>query len=125
MYHLIARCCEAAGLWKNDIDTMKKTTQLETDEVLIFDLTRTKTSTTQKPVIYSHRTSMLWDVYFALGVHLVMESFPQEQLFPKFFNRLNKSNWNGKGSSNESKATKLWTCYNNEIRNYATHFESE
>ena len=65
MYHLIARCCESAGIWKSDMGILKVASQLETNQLLHFDLTRTKTNTIQNPVVYCHKTSVLWDLYFA------------------------------------------------------------
>ena len=90
MYHLIARCCESASQWKSDISVVNRNSRLETNNVLKFDLTRSKTKTIQDPVVYAHKNKLLWDVYFALGMHLAMESQPQRQLFPDFFKTLKK-----------------------------------
>ena len=125
MYHLIARCCESAGIWKSDMGILKVASQLETNQLLHFDLTRTKTNTIQNPVVYCHRTSFLWDLYFALGMHLALESNPEDMLFPHFFKQLSKSKFTGKGSSNESKASKLWNSYHKEIMSLAKMYESK
>ena len=38
MYHLISRCCESAGIWKNEISVVNKSSQLLTDSILQVDL---------------------------------------------------------------------------------------
>ena len=108
MYHLISRCCESAGFWKNEITIAKKSSQLFTNSILQFELTRTKTKTMQQPVVYPHKNNFLWDLYFALGIHLAVEENPDGMLFPQFFKKLTKTNWNGKGDSHNSKSTELW-----------------
>ena len=123
MYHLIARCCESASQWKSDISVVNRNSRLETNNVLKFDLTRSKTKTIQDPVVYAHKNKLLWDLYFALGMHLAMESQPQRQLFPDFFKTLTKVKWNGKGDSHESKATNLWNRYHKEMLHLSEHYK--
>ena len=69
----------------------------------------------QQLVVYLHKNNFLWDIYFALGMNLAIESDPDGVLFPQFFKKLTKSNWNGKGDSNDSKSTELWNKYHKEL----------
>ena len=123
MYHLIARCCEVSGFWKSEMSVLKKKSQLETNSLLQFDLTRTKTRTTQTPIVYAHKTSFLWDLYFALGMHLALESKQEGMLFPEFFKKLSSTKLKGKGDSNDSKSSKLWIHYYQEILELAKLYE--
>ena len=90
MYHLVTRCCESAGLWKKEIQVVNKTSRLLTNSILEFDLTRTKTKTSQQSVVYPHKNNFLWDLYFGLGLHFAVESDPKDTLFPNFFKKLSK-----------------------------------
>ena len=115
MYHLVTRCCESAGLWKKEIKVVKKTSRLLTNSILEFDLTRTKTKTSQQSVVYPHKNNFLWDLYFGLGLHFAVESDPKETLFPNFFKKLSKEKNLKKGDNHKSKATELWNQYHKEL----------
>ena len=93
--------------------------------ILLFDLTRTKTKSTQQSVVYPHKNNFLWDLYFALGMHLAVESKPDGMLFPQFFKKLNKTNSVGKGDSHDSKATELWNQYHKEIIELSKMYEGK
>ena len=58
-------------------------------------------------------------------MHLAVESDPEGMLFPQFFKKLTKSKWNGKGDSNDSKATDLWNKYYQEILQLAKLYEGK
>ena len=87
MYHLISRCCESAGIWKNEISVVNKSSQLLTNSIIQFDLTLKKTM--KQPVVYPHKF-FLWDVYFSLGMHLAVEYDPDGVLFPYFLKKIKK-----------------------------------
>ena len=93
------------------------------NSILKFDLTRTKTKTTQEPVVYAHRNKFLWDLYFAFGMHFAIESNPQAMLFPDFFKQVSTSNSKKKKTSIDSKSSTLWLRYEKEITNIAKNYE--
>ena len=125
-YHLIARCCKGAALNKNEIKVVKSKLPRQCNEVLHFTVKRTKTRKMQHSVVYAHKNKFLWDVYFALAMHLIVQHESSScSLFPDFFKNLSVKNFGGKGDSSESKASNLWKKYYQEMMNIAKKYISE
>ena len=72
LYHLVARFCEGAGLWKQHVTVVKKKMKNGTNNVHCFLVNRHKNNNIQNPCVYCHINSLLWDVYFCLGIHLMI-----------------------------------------------------
>lgn len=125
-YHLIARCCEGAAQNKNEIEMVKSKLPRQCNEVLRFTVKRTKTRKMQHSVVYAHKNKFLWDVYFALAMHLIVQpESSSRSLFPDFFKNLSVKNFGGKGDSSESKASNLWKKYYQAMMNIAEEYKGE
>ena len=69
----------------------------------------------QHPEAYAYKTNMLWDLYFGLTLHhIVQQNSLSQQLFPDFKN-MSVSNFKGKGDASESKTSDLWNKYFKEM----------
>ena len=109
LYHLGARCCKAAGQWKKDLTyyVVQGEEEHDTDEfdVLMFFLDRNKTSTSQDPIVFNHRQSILFDLYFALAIQFLLDEDSDPCLFPEFHASVQGKK---KGDALDSKAATLW-----------------
>lgn len=123
-YHLIARCCEGAAQQKHEIEVVKTQLPRQTNRILRFTLKRTKTRKMQYPVAFAHKNKFLWDLYFALAMHLIVQPDASSRpLFPDFFKHLSVKNYGGKGDSSESKASNLWNKYYKELMGIASQYK--
>ena len=75
----------------------------------------------QYPVAFAHKNKFLWDLYFVLAMHLIVQPDASSRpLFPDFFKHLSVKNYGGKGDSSESKASNLWNKYYKELMGIAS-----
>ena len=125
LYHLVARCCEGAGLWKQHVTVVKKKMKNGTNNVLCFLVNRHKNNNIQNPCVYCHIDSLLWDVYFSLGIHLMIQTSPNGHIFPDFFNKLGKVAENSDKDSNDSKSSALWNRYYKETMKFMDDYKGE
>ena len=90
LYHLGMRCCEAAGQWKKDLTyfVVQGVDEHDTDEfgVLMCFLDINKMSTSQDPVVFNHRLSILYGLYFALAIQFLLD----KTMTHVYFRRLNQ-----------------------------------
>ena len=82
LYHLVARCCEASALRKDQIKTQIRSEGNQTYHVLQFHLERHKTMTDQHPLVYPHKDNMLWDLYFGVALQIINGNTSEDYLFP-------------------------------------------
>ena len=73
LYQLADCCCEAANQLKCQLGYKTIRTSTETYDVLQFNLDRNKTDTNQNPVVYNHRGSVLFDMYFGLALKFLLD----------------------------------------------------
>ena len=109
---MVARSCEGAGQWKKDLATKKREDNNAQYDVLQFKLDRHKTGVLQHPIVYAHKDNIFWDLYFALAVHLIIETTNSEKLFSDFFAKLGKND----STKMDSKVSALWTHYFQELK---------
>ena len=91
LYTMVSRTCEAAGLRKDQVTMKMEEEFMFRHEVPCFSVERHKTLSHQQDMsFYPHRDSMLQDMVFALGYHLVMnDDCGKEALFyPAFASKL-------------------------------------
>ena len=88
IYHLVARSCEGAGQWKKDVSVEVRSGETNTEyNVLQFKLDRNKTKTVQYPLVYAHKNNLLWDAYFALAIHLAVDTSKSNKSFRDFYDK--------------------------------------
>ena len=122
MYHLCAKCCKGAYQSKCDIKVIDYPQQNMKNDILQFRLDRHKTNVLQNPIIFAHKDNMLWDAYFSIAIHLILESNPTEKLFPDFWEKTFSSKKDGKKDKFEVKSSQLWKHYFREISSLSRAF---
>ena len=110
-YHLVARSCEGSGQLKKDITTKIREDNNVQYDVLQFKLDCHKTGVLKHQIVYARKDNIFWDLYFALAVHLIIETTNSEKLFSEFFAKLGKTD----STKMDSKVSALWTHYFQEF----------
>ena len=105
LYHLVARCCEAA---------QQKSEGFRTYKCLRVPVDRHKTSTKQRLQIFPHKTSCLMCFYFSLAYKRVLDNGKSDYHFPEFAKKLGNSSEN----KIDSKASGLFNEYLKYILGY-------
>ena len=121
LYHLVARCCEAAQQKKSTLHTTLKTEGYATFHCLSLPVERHKTSTYQKLQVFTHKTSCLMCIYFALAYKLVLDNGLDDYLFPDFAAKLGNKDDN----KIDSKASALFNEYLRHIEMISKDYEQE
>ena len=106
LYHLSARCCEAAGQLKKNLTYKELQESTHKFAVLQFLLDRHKTDVKQRPVVFIHRGGVLEDFYFGLAAQLLLDENTSPYLFPEFYKTVETKR---AGDSIDSKSSSLWS----------------
>jgi len=119
LYHLVARCCEAAQQKKSNLSVVEKSEGFRTYKCLSVPVDRHKTSTKQQLQIFPHKTSCLMCFYFSLAYKMVLDNGTSDYLFPEFAKKLGNSNEN----KIDSKASGLFNEYLKYIQGISEKYE--
>ena len=119
LYHLVARCCEAAQQRKSTLKVVTKEEGNLVYSCLCFHVDRHKTSSSQDLQVYSHKSSYLMCVYFALAYQLVIGQGENDYLFPEYASKL------GSNHSNkiDSKTSTLFNEYYKILAQFSTQYD--
>lgn len=117
LYHLVARCCEAAQQKKSTITVVQRTEGFTTYNCLSFPVDRHKTSTKQQVQVFPHKTSCLMCLYFSLCYKLVLDDGKSDFLFPEFASKLTSND-----NKIDSKAAALFNEYIKSIKSVSEKY---
>ena len=121
LFHLVARCCEAAQQKKSSLKVINRTEGNMTYPCICFHVERHKTATMQDMQVFTHKSSYLMCLYFSLAYQMVLDEGDDDSLFPEFATKLG----NDGDNKIDSKTSNLFNDYYKQLVVLSNKFNEE